>query len=98
MQSSELIATLDDARYLAPALGSGVTAALLKLHLDDLAERIEAGNSAGARRALAGARRSLGTGRSGSEQIATTAVRLVLDQAEALLERLEWGGGAAESR
>lgn len=88
-QLAGLAAGLDDAvRRLAPTLDDHRGAALLRLQLRDLAARMEAGDAANARRALANARAVLDRagGVGASESVAGSAIRLVLDHAEALLD------------
>ncbi len=79
---------LDDAaNRLAPALDDRVGAAILRIHLDELAARLAAGDEPGARRLLASARQALDAagGVGDGETVPGSAIRLVLDHVEALL-------------
>lgn len=81
-------AALDDAaRRLAPSLDDQVGAAILRIHLTELAARIDAGDEAGSRRALTSARAALDRagGVGPRESVAGSSIRLVLDHTEALL-------------
>jgi hypothetical protein len=87
-ESSGLGSRLEDrARHLGTSLTNRAAAAKLRGHLRDLAAHLEAGDEPKARRALALARQALS--RAGvadaSKSANDSAVRLVLDHAEALL-------------
>jgi hypothetical protein len=79
---------LDDAASrLSTTFGNRVAAAMLRAHLRELAVHLESGDRPKARRALALARRALNRagGVGASESVNGSAIRLVLDQAELLL-------------
>jgi hypothetical protein len=111
-QLAALGAALEDATsHLVPSLDDRVGAVILRIHLDELSGRVAAGDAAGARRALASARRALDIagGVGARESVTSSAIRLVLDHTEAVLNgrdvtqvqgpaRLNSSGGAPAAR
>lgn len=88
-QLAALGAALEDATsHLVPSLDDRVGAAILNIHLGDLSLRVAEGDAIGARRALASARRALdhAGGVGAEESVVGSAIRLVLDHTEALLD------------
>lgn len=92
MKHNELRKTLEGAGYLIPSLDNRISAAILRLHIEELWYRIEVGDAFGARRALAGARQSLrGTALTEAGRPVAAAIERALLEAEAMLDRHDAG-------
>jgi hypothetical protein len=99
-QLATIAASLDEAgTRLTASLDDRVGAAILRIHLGELAARIEAGDRPGARRALASTRAALGrAGSLGAADSAGSAVRLALERVEALLNARDLTQGPEPAR